>query len=428
MERSHFDVVVVGGGMAGVCATVAAAREGAHVLVAERNGYFGGAATAGAVGQFVGWATAGGRRVVAGVALEIVDRLVAAGGSDGFSTFVMSTGHHMDRVEYDTEVLKVVLDGIVTEGGATVLLDSQVAAVERQGRRVSGIEFLTKGGRLPVALRTLIDASGDADALAMAGVEFLPLEAAEELQPATMMFRMGPLDFAALDAVAPEEKREIARRGVATGALPRAALHCSRVPGTDDAWFNVTRVPVDAIDPLALSRAEMEGRRQALEASRFIRDSLPGCARARLLAFAPQLGVRETRRIRGDYVIEADDLRDGRSFEDTVCCGAYPIDIHHARGAGLTIEQFGDAHYYRVPLRALVPVSLDNAVTAGRTVSATHTAHGALRVMPLAMAMGQAAGTVAALAGQTQGDVRRVPAGEVRARLAGAGAFLGDAP
>lgn len=418
------DVLASGGGMAGTVAAIAAARAGARTVLFERHGFLGGAATAGAVGQFVGWETRAGRRVIAGLAEEIVERLQALGGSSGHGHFVMSTGHRMDRVEYDTEVLKVVLDDMAHEAGVRVLLHGQLAQVTRRGRTVAAASVLTKGGLLEIRARQFVDSSGDLDLMARAGASFLGLDAGESLQPATMMFRLGPIDFTAFDGLDAATKAALASRGVAEGALPRAALHCSRVPGSDDGWFNVTRVAIDASDPFALSDGEREGRRQALAAARFIAAHVPGCRHARLVAFAPQLGIRETRRIRGLATLTADELRRGAEYVDTIARGAYPIDVHHTGDATITFEELGPDHVYALPWRICVPEGLDNALVAGRGLSATHEAHGAIRVMPTAMAVAQAVGIGAALLASANAPAAALDPATLRERLRAAGAIL----
>jgi FAD dependent oxidoreductase len=419
------DVLVCGGGIAGTMAAVAAARAGAHTAILERSACLGGSATVAAVGQFVGWETASGRRVVQGLAEEIVERLTAIGGARGHGRFIMSTGHSMDRVEYDPELLKLVLDTLVGEAGVEVLFHATLAGVGRQGRVLTQVEAATKAGPLILDPKLVIDASGDLDLSARAGTRFLPLDPAERLQPATLMFRMGPIDFGRFDTLPVDEIAALAERGVASGALARAALHVSRIPGTADGWFNVTRVAVDATDPFALSQAEMEGRRQAVTAAAYITQVVPGCEQARLVALAPQIGIRETRRIAGAYVLTEDDLRLGTRFPDAIACGAYPIDLHPPQGAGLHIEAFAADHCYWVPYRALIPEGLDNVLVAGRGLSATHAAHAATRVMPLAMAIGQAAGTAAALLAAGNLATVELPGERLRAQLVADGAFLG---
>ncbi len=418
------EVLVLGGGMAGTVAAIAAARAGAATLLVERWGFLGGAATAAAVGQFVGWETEAGRRVVGGIAEEIVGRLVALGASDGHTRFRMSTGHLMDRVQYDPELLKPVLDAMAGEAGATLFFHAMLAGATRAGGTIAEVALLTKAGLARVRPRIVVDASGDLDLLARAGAAFLDLEPGEAMQPATAMFRFGPVDFAAFEAIPPEMLKDLAARGVAEGALARAALHASRVEGTEDAWFNIGRIALDATDPLALSAAEVEGRRQSLAAAGFLARAVPGCAAGRIVAFAPQLGIRESRRVHGLHVLTEQELRAGEAFPDRIAWGAYPMDVHPARGAGLTFDGFGADHAYCVPLRSLIPRGLDNVLVAGRGISATHRAHAATRVMPMAMAIGQAAGTAAAMAARANAAPAGCDTAALQAALRAGGAHL----
>lgn len=424
-EPSTFDVLVAGGGMAGVCAALAAARAGARTLLLERGAYFGGVATASAVVQFMGWKTAGGEHIIGGIAREIADRLIVRGASPGFDWYTMSTGTRMDRLEFDPEVLKLVLDEMLTEAAVVPLLHSWVSRVEVSGGRITAVQALTKSGLLEFRPKVVIDATGDMDVLTAAGCEMLPLEAGEELQPASLMFRMGPIDFERIDAITPEEAREIARRGVESGCLGRLALSCNRIPGTADGWFNVTRLAVDGTDAFSLSRAEIEGRRQAFAGARFITENVPGCSSARMKALAGAVGVRETRRIRGLTVVTEADLRSGRIFPDAIGMSAFPIDLHHSGEHVSTIERLGgDAHRYTIPLGALIPVDIANGLAVGRGISATHTALAALRIMSTVMLMGQAAGVAAAQACTGGTAIRDLPFPPLRAALAGAGAVL----
>lgn len=419
------DVLVCGGGVAGTMAAVAAARHGARVVLAERYGFLGGNATAGAVAQFNSWQTAGGRRVVAGLAAEVVERLRRYGAAGEHHAFEMSNGHRMDRVEYAPEVLKLVLDDMVVEAGVQPLLHTSLLDARREGRRVQELRLLTKGGLLALRPRVLVDTSGDMDALRQAGAAFLGLEAGEALQPATMMFRFGPIDFERLEALAAPDIAALAQRGFAEGHLARAALHFSRDPFSTDGWFNISRLAVDATDPAALGAAEIEGRRQAWRAAAFLRGCVPGCAQGRLVAFGTQVGVRETRRMAGDHVLNEEELRRPAPFADAIAAGAYPIDIHPAAGGGLHYEPLSPDHAYQIPYRSLLPAALDNALAAGRGVSATHGALAAIRVMTISMAVGQAAGTAAAMAALDHGGaVRQVPVAALRERLLQAGACL----
>lgn len=424
MHLLDTDVLVCGGGMSGTVAALAAARAGARVLLVERWAFLGGAATAAAVGQFVGWETAAGRRVIRGIAEEIAGRLAARGAATGHEHFVMSTGHRMDRVSYDPEMLKVLLDEMAVEAGVRVLFHCVLLDVARRDRAIGSARFAAKSGPLEVRPKVAIDASGELDMLARAGAEFLPLAPGESMQPATLMFRFGPIDYARFDAIPQAERVALQARGVAEGALPRLALHQAHIPGTSEGWFNITRVAVDPTDPAALSAGEMEGRRQAAKAAQFLTECVPGCERGRLVNFATQLGIREGRRVRGRYVLGIADLRDARVFPDCIALGAYPLDIHPAEGAALRFEPFGEDVAYAIPFRSLVPEGLDNALVAGRGISCTHEAHAAVRVMPTAMAIGQAAGTAAAMAAASDSIVANVPIAALRSKLVDNGVLL----
>ncbi|MGJ7501182.1 FAD-dependent oxidoreductase [Variovorax sp. ZT5P49] len=432
IKSSHVieaDVVVCGGGVAGTMAAVAAARQGASVVLVERYGFLGGNATAGAVAQFNSWQTGNGRKVVAGLADEVVTRLRLYGGAREHESFVMSTGHHMDRVEYAPEVLKLVLDDMVAEAGVRPLLHASLLDVECEGRRIAGLRVLTKGGVLRLRPGVLVDASGDMDALKQAGARFLELGDGEALQPATMMFRFGPIDFERFGALSKAELGALAAQGYAQGGLARAALHSSRDPYSDDGWFNISRLGIDATDPMALGAAEIEGRRQAWKAAAFLTASVPGCENGRLRAFATQVGVRETRRVEGDHVLTAGELLQPVQFEDAIAAGAYPIDIHPAQGGALHYVPMDDDHAYQIPYRSLIPSTLDNALVVGRGISASHEALAAIRVMTISMAVGHAAGIAAAMAvkGADAGmgaQVRAVPVPALREALVRGGAVL----
>lgn len=419
------DVLVIGGGVAGVCAAVAAARNGARTLLVERIGFLGGAATAAAVNQWMGWQTEAGRQIIAGLGQELVDRLIARGGSHGFDYGILSTGLRIDRVVFDPEILKVVLDEILLEAGVTVLFHASASGAERQGRTITEVRFLSKGGEIVVRPRVVIDTSGDLDVLHAVGCGMLPLEEGEELQPGSTYFKMGPLDLGPYDRMSAEERLAIARKGVEQGALGRLAISCFPVPYTEEAWFNVTRFPVDGTDAFSLSRAEMDGRRMALAAAQFLAANVPGFERGRLTGFATQVGIRETRRVRGRVVVTEADLRSGRRFDDTIAIAAFPIDVHETRGTATRLERMGGPdHHYAIPLGCLIPESLDNALVAGRGLSASHTAFGALRIMPQAMATGQAAGAAAALATSRNCPVADLEFSAVRAALERGGAIV----
>lgn len=419
------DVLVCGGGLAGAMAAVAAARQGAQVLLVERYGFLGGNATGGAVAQFNSWQTEAGRRVVAGLAQEVVERLRAHGAAAAHQVFVMSNGHRMDRVEYAPEILKLVLDEMATEAGVQLLLHANLLDVDAHQGRIHAVRVLCKSGVLTLHPTVAIDTSGDIDLLHRAGAQLLELDAGEALQPASMMFRFGPVDWPRFEALDAEALQALARQGYESGELARAALHAARDPASSHAWFNISRLAVDATDAFALSRAEVQGRAQAWKAARYLQRAVPGCEGGRLQGFATQVGIRESRRVRGDHVLTEQELLLPTPFDDAIACGAYPIDIHPASGGALVYTPMGADHAYQIPYRSLIPQGLDNALVAGRGISATHVALAAIRVMTITMAVGQAAGTAAALACRAGGAVRAVDGDQLRALLRTQGAVLG---
>ena len=235
-----------------------------------------------------------------------------------------------------------------------------------------------------------------------------------------MMFRFGPIDFDRFNRLSTDELQLLARRGFESGQLARAALHLARDPYSDDGWFNISRLNIDASDVWSLGHAEMQGRKQAWNAARFLQSDVPGCALGHLRAFGTQVGIRETRRVAGDHILTAEELLEPAQFPDAIAAGAYPIDIHPSVGGGLDYRGLGDDHAYQIPYRSLVPKTLDNALVVGRGISATHQALAAIRVMTISMAVGQAAGVAAAMAGKTVSgglNVRDVPVADLQRAL-----------
>ena len=300
------DVLVCGGGMAGTAAAIAAGRAGADTLLVERWGFLGGSATAAAVGQFVGWETAAGRRVIRGIAEEIVERLVARAASAGHTHFTMSTGHRMDHVPYEPETLKVVLDELAMSAPARVLFQSMILAVTTSGRTIGEVALLTKAGPLTVRPRIVIDATGDLDVLARAGASFLPLAEGEALQPATMMFRFGPIDFASAStrSVRCRAPGASPRRGVAERrAGARRAACRARFPVLERRLVqHQPASSVDATDRARAGRAQRSkaGGRRCAAAAVPAHANVPGCEqRPTGCVRRPRSASARSRRIRG---------------------------------------------------------------------------------------------------------------------------------
>jgi hypothetical protein len=425
------DVVVVGAGAAGSTAAIAAARGGASVLLLEKSAFLGGTSTT-VLDTFYGFWTPGAaaRKVVGGIADDVVKALRRRGPVlERPNTYGAGIG-----ITYLPDHLKVAWEDLATAAGVRVLVHAFVQDAVSHDGRVEEAVVATKAGLARIAGRVFVDASGDADLCAFAGFGF---EQAGELAPAqtlTTTFRLVNVDAARRGAVPTAELHRLMAEAAASGAydLPRREGSDHSTPVEGMTATVMTRLPsveerdgrlVGATDPELLSRREIEGRRQALEYVRFLVERVPGYERAALASLSSQVGVRETRRVQGDYRLPRDDVLAARQFPDQIgLCGA-PIEDHGA-GAGTRWHYLPAGEAVGIPFRTLLVRDAANVLVAGRCFSATHDAHAAVRSMAQCMAMGQAAGTAAALAVAAGCDPREVPVARLRERLRAAGAIL----
>jgi len=431
VDLGSFDVVVVGSGSAGSTAAVSAARTGARTLLVEKLPFLGGVSTA-VLDTFYGFYTPGSRaaKVVGGVADEVVAGLRRLGPVvERPNSYGAGTG-----VTYLADHLKVVWESLVAGAGASVLLHAFVQDAEVAGSRVRRLVVATKAGLARVEAAVVVDASGDADVCHFAGLGYELAGAEEPAQTLTTTFRLVNVDTGRRRALGKEELHRLMAEAAVSGAydLPRrdGSDHITPVEGMTATVM--TRLPsarrqggrvVNATDPMLLTEAEMAGRRQALEYVRFLVDRVPGYERARLAALSTQVGVRETRRVFGDARLTADDVLSARQFDDQIgLCGA-PLEDHHD-GDGTRWRYLPDGQIVGIPFATLVARDAANVLVAGRCFSATHDAHASVRSMAQCMAMGQAAGTAAALAATRGVEVRDLAFGRLRAALAAAGAIL----
>ena len=427
-----FDVVVVGSGAAGSSAAIAASRSGARTLLIEKLPFLGGNSTA-VLDTFYGFYTPGEKatKVVGGVGDDVIAGLRRLGRVvERPNTYGAGTG-----VTYLAEHLKVVWETLVTEAGVSVSLHTFVQDVTVADGRIESVLVATKGGLRRVEGAVFVDASGDADVSAYAGFDY---ELAGEMDPAqtlTTTFRMVNVDHERRRAIDKARLHELMAEAAESGDydLPRreGSDHITPIDGMTATVMTrldqVRRGPdggvLNATDPDVLTAAEMEGRRQALEYARFLVDRVPGYENASLVALSAQIGMRETRRVHGDYRVTREDVLGARQFDDQIgLCGA-PIE-DHLPGTGTVWGYLPEGEAVGIPFRALIPRDGVNALIAGRCFSATHDAQASIRSMAQCMAMGQAAGTAAALAAQGDGAVRDVEIGRLRTRLAEDGAIL----
>ncbi len=428
------DVVVVGSGSAGATAAIAAAREGAKVLVLERSTFLGGTSTA-VLDTFYGFYTPGehSHKIVAGIGDDVVEQLKKLDRIlERPNTYGAGLG-----ITYHPDYLKCAWDQLVQGSGADILLNCWVQDVLLEGDRLISVVVATKLGLAQVRGRVFIDASGDADLCHWSGS---PVEIAgehEDAQSLTTTFRMCNVDIEARKCISKKDFHALMATAATEGyELPRreGSDHITTVK--DVLATNMTRVRsferrptgvVNATDPRFLTAAEFEGRRQALEYIRFLHDRVPGYSGAGLGAFGSQIGIRETRRVLGDYVLTRGDVLQACQFDDQIgLCGA-PIE-EHGVGDGTNWVYLPEGECVGIPYRTLLPRKLANVFVVGRCFSATHDAHASVRSMAQCMAMGQAAGTAASWCAGNNCDTRSVPFPALRDRLLANQAILESPP
>ncbi|TMC54371.1 MAG: FAD-dependent oxidoreductase [Chloroflexi bacterium] len=394
--KQRYDLAVVGAGSAGSSAAISAARLGAQTLLLDRLPFLGGTSTA-VLDTFYAFYTPGerARRVVGGIGWEVVERLEAEGMAfERPNTYGAGTG-----VTYDPEVLKVVWERLAEDAKVDVLLHTWATGVELREGRLVAIRTWNKGGESFIQADAFIDASGDADLCAMAGVGYEDAKSTPNLQSLSTIFRVANVDVEKAARMPKTELWAMMRSAAESGEyrLPRLEGSWHRTPHPGVVTVHMTRIPnVDATDPEQLTRAEIEGRRQVREYHRFLRDKAPGFERSVLVATSPAIGVRESRRVIGDYRLTRDDVLGSRRFDDEIAlCGA-PIE-DHAAGPDTRWTYVPESGVYGIPYRCLLPEGVEGLLVAGRCFSATHDAHASARSMATCMAMGQAAGTAAAM-------------------------------
>jgi glycine/D-amino acid oxidase-like deaminating enzyme len=417
------DVAVLGGGPAGVCAAVAAAQEGADVVLIERYGFLGGMATAGLVNPFMAFQTASpdapeNLKLVNGGLLQVlIQRLAAAG------------GYEPREQAFDPETFKHVAQEMVLEARVRLRLHtSLIGALAEEGRvRLAGLA--SKSGLETVAAEVFIDATGDADLAAWAGAEYEQGRPEDGLcQPMTLNFRVGGVEPDLIPAREEINARYVAAKERGEIENPRENVLWFYTTRRGEIHFNTTRVVgKQATEAGDLTAAEIESRRQVQQMVAFLQREIPGFASAYLLATATQIGMRESRRVMGDYLLTADDVLGARDFSDGIARGCYPVDIHNPAGTGTVIQAVPPGRSYAIPYRCLTPVGWENLLVAGRPISADHAAHSSLRVMPIAMNIGEAAGVAAAQSLSQRGHTRAVETENLRRRLRERGAVIDEA-
>jgi hypothetical protein len=448
------EVIVVGGGVAGVSAAIAAARGGADTLLVERYGALGGNLTIGLLEASMSFHDQQGKQLIAGIPEDIIQRLKAEGGSPGHVED--DFGYAGTVTPYDPEELKNVCLEMTQEAGVRLLLHTWVVGAVKSGSRLTHLIIENKSGRQALAAEVFVDCSGDADVAALAGAEFEQGRKEDgKTQPMSILFKLGGVDVDQVVEYVQQNPSsfktwgdkgferlsrsralhlwgfgKILEDGYATGVLPfqRSEMHVLINRVRREAIINATRYAGDGTRTEDLTRAEIALRRQLKALVGHMQKTAPGFQNSYLMTTAMGAQVRETRRIVGEYTLSIDDVTKGTQFPDTIAMNAFPCDLHLPDGKGMQTHL---TVTHSIPYRCLVPRAIDGLLVAGRSVSASREALAAIRQTAPAMAMGHAAGAAAALAVRSKVapaneavQPRNISVAALQAKLTEAGAIL----
>ncbi len=418
--RHEVDVLVVGGGPAGVAAAVSAARQGAKVFLAEATACLGGLGTSGMVPAFMQF-TDGVNFLAGGIGEEILNKMWEYGGKIEGSEYSIKV-----------EALKRVYDDIVTEAGVDFTLHTQMVAVDAEDGLVNYVVFAAKSGMFAVKAKIYIDGTGDGDLCAWAGAEYEKGDENGEMMAGTLCSLWANIDW---DRVVRPDNRRL-EEAIKDKIFTYEDRHLSGIwrTGKTLGGGNIGHTyDVDGTDERSLTKSLIWGRKSMTELERYYREYLDGYEEMELAATGAILGIRESRRILGDYVMVLDDFINRASFDDEIGRYAYPIDIHPSDTSVEGFKKFEKEYYnlrykdgesYGIPYRALTPRGLQNVLVAGRCVSCDRYMQSSIRVMPGCYITGQAAGVAAAMAAEKNTDTRGIDIKELQSRLKAIGAYL----
>jgi hypothetical protein len=414
-----YDVVVVGGGSAGVAAAIGAAKSGASVHLIERYPFLGGAATASSVLSYCGFFDQRHELVVGGVGGDLLERLRSAGAYQEI-TFKWS-GNTV--VMIDPEFTKLTLDRMVADAGVSLALHSYLVDAQTDGEQITQVVAATAGELRTIAGSAFIDASGDGNLAHLSGAKVVTADPGER-QAATLSMRIGGLKPDAVISSETMRQAVAAHNATSERKLVRDHGPAARLPLTGELTMQIVDQTVDALDAHDLTRAETAARAQAWDYLDAFRKHIEGWEDAYLVGTGPQIGIRETRHVVGRYAITGEDVLSARRRPDDGIgrCG-WPIEDHHGIGSTKYTPIEGRA-FYDIPLDALRSIDRDNLWAAGRLVSSDARAYGSVRVMGTAFATGHAAGVAAAFQARGGGSGGDPVVGEVQRELVRQGALI----
>jgi hypothetical protein len=444
------NVLVIGGGPAGIGAAAGAARAGADTVLVERYGFLGGNATAALVMPLMSFHNqkyrppkksdtpaffptdhGPGDPVIAGVLADFLEMLVKNSGAINPS---LQTGY---VVPFDPEIFKMTAIEMLDDLNVRMLFHSFASGIYKNNNR-RGVIFETKSGPIVIEADVIIDCTGDGDIAAAAGAGFLiGSDIDQSVQPMTLMFRLTDFEreiFRAYVKEHPDQWKsvyglwDLVEKASLAGELDlkRENILFFDTMHERELSINSTRIiNVSGVNVWDLSYAEWEGRRQVRQIAAFLKKYVPGFENSYVTQTGITAGVRETRRISGNYTLTGSDVLGAARFDDAIARSSYPVDIHNPKGKGTVLTPLPPGEAYDIPLRCLIPRGVDNILVAGRCISGDHVAHSSYRVMPVSMATGQAAGACAAIVSRNKISTAGVDYSDIRKELLRQGADLG---
>ncbi len=415
-----YDLIVAGGGFAGATAALAAARQGISVLIIDKSGALGGAATNCLVTPFMRYYTTDDNGETMYLSRGIFEELVTA----MKARETKETGRY-----FSEEDLKLILNRKLLDAGADILFHSYIFEAVKDGNNITAVKVVNKTGVEVYEAEFFIDATGDADLAVYADCPTrLGRESDSLCQPMTLNFRVGGVDMEAFA----KEKNEITplynklqKQGKIKNIRENVLVFI--YPNIDGVLhFNTTRVvkknPINAAE---VTIAEIEAREQVDEMMSFLKENFSAFKNSYLMMTASEIGVRESRMIDGEYVLKVQDLYDCKKFEDGIAACNYDIDIHNPEGSGTSHYYFKTGTYYTIPYRSLIPKNADNLLVAGRCISSDHEAQASYRIMPVCSTLGEAAGVAAAIAVKDGKTNKEIDVKKLQSLLTENGAFIG---
>ena len=422
METKRYDVVVVGGGFAGVGAALAAARQGKKVRLIEKYNCLGGAAVYDLVNPFMrywSWkddAHSGKIMLSEGIFAEIVKNLADMG--------AFSKGN---KTHFNEELLKLLLNRMMVEAGVELLYQTTVVGAKRKGNKIDAITVSNVSGTYDIEADVFVDASGDANLAHLAGFPYKVGRESDGLcQPMTLCFRLANVDTDGYQSMK-AEINELYSKFQAEGKItnPRENVLVFNCVAKNMLHFNTTRVvKLDPTNAEDVTKAEIIAREQVFEMVNFLRENFEPFKNADLVSTGIQIGVRESRMIVGEHTLNQEEMLAYTKFEDGIAACNYDIDIHSPDGSGTSHYYFPSGKYYTIPYGCLVPKDSENLLVAGRCISTTHEAQASIRIMPTVCTIGEAAGIAAAVACEDKTAVKSVDVQKVRAILRENGAVV----